>query len=89
MLLPAAAAPEPRGRGHGRPYDPVEAKAVVATLFLAATVIGVAVELLPVWPGTSRLAIGVIALCTAVGALTVPRLRQLPYFRAAAMTAGG
>jgi diguanylate cyclase (GGDEF)-like protein len=89
MLLPAAAAPAPRARGNGRRYDPVEAKAVVTTLFVAATGIGAAIQVLPLWPGTSRTAIATITLGTAVAALVVPRLPRLPHAVAASLTAAG
>ncbi len=89
MLLPAAAATGPRREAGGRRYDPVEAKAVLGTLFTASTAIGVALQLLPMWQETSRLAIGVITLGTATAALIVPRLRELPYRAAATITAAG
>jgi diguanylate cyclase (GGDEF)-like protein len=89
MLLPAAATAEPRRRAGVRRYDPVEAKAVVRTLFMASTGIGAAVQVLPVWQDSSRIAIGGITLGTATAALVVPRLRELPYVVATTMTAVG
>ena len=58
MLLPMAAAAEPRRRVSNRRYDPVEAKTVVRTLFMASTGIGAAVQVLPVWQDSVRFAIG-------------------------------
>jgi diguanylate cyclase (GGDEF)-like protein len=89
MLLPAADATQPRRRAGGRRYDPVEAKAVVRTLFMASTAIGAALQVLPMWQDTSRIAIGVITLGTATAALVVPRLRELPYPAATTITACG
>lgn len=89
MLLPAAAPAEPRRRSGSRRYDPVEAKAVVRTLFMASTGIGAAVQVLPVWQDSIRIAIGGITLGTATAALVVPRLRELPYAAATGMTAVG
>jgi diguanylate cyclase (GGDEF)-like protein len=89
MLLPAAATAEPRRRAGVRRYDPVEAKTVVRTLFMASTGIGAAVQVLPVWQDSSRIAIGGITLGTATAALVVPRLRELPYPVATTMTAVG
>src|SRR5919199_5050323 len=89
MLLPAAATAEPRRRAGVRGYDPVEAKAVVRTLFMASTGIGAAVQVLPVWQDSSRIAISGITLGTATAALVVPRLRELPYAVATTMTAVG
>jgi diguanylate cyclase (GGDEF)-like protein len=89
MLLPAAATAEPRPGAGVRRYDPVEAKAVVRTLFMASTGIGAALQVLPVWQDSIRIAIGVITLGTATAALVVPRMRELPYPVAAMMTAVG
>jgi diguanylate cyclase (GGDEF)-like protein len=78
-----------RPRVSGRRYDPVEAKTVVTTLFVAAGVIGLAVQLFPLWRGADR---GVLALVTAgplIGALVVPRLPRLPYPAAATITGAG
>jgi diguanylate cyclase (GGDEF)-like protein len=87
MLLPAAAVPQPRSRG--RQYDPVEAKAVVTTLFAAATCIGAALQALPVWEGTSRPVIGVISIATGIGTVVIRRFKTLPYRVAATITASG
>ena len=89
MLLPMAAAAEPRRRARNRRYDPVEAKTVVRTLFMASTGIGAAIQVLPVWQDSVRFAIGGMTLGTATAALVVPRLRELPYAVAAGMTAIG
>src|SRR5690242_18361765 len=89
MLMPAAATVAPRRRAGNRRYDPVEAKAVVRTLFMASTGIGAAVQVLPVWQDSVRFAIGGMTLGTATAALVVPRLRELPYAVAAGMTAIG
>ncbi len=89
MLVPALAAPAQRERARGPRYDPVEAKAVVTTLFVAATAIGGAIQVLPVWQGTSRPVIGLITCGTLTAALLLPRLPALPYPVAAGLTATG
>jgi diguanylate cyclase (GGDEF)-like protein len=86
MLLPAAA-PQPPTRG--RQYDPVEAKAVVTTLLAAATAIGVAVQVLPVWQSLNRPVIGAMTVATFAGTVAVHRLRALPYTTASCITASG
>jgi diguanylate cyclase (GGDEF)-like protein len=86
MLLPAAA---PQPQIHGRQYDPVEAKAVVTTLLAAATAVGVAVQVLPVWQSLNRPVIGAMTVGTLAGTAAVHRLRALPYTAASFITASG
>jgi diguanylate cyclase (GGDEF)-like protein len=78
-----------RPRVSGRRYDPVEAKAVVTTLFVAAGAVGAAVQLLPLWPGADRVPIALVSAGPLIGALVLRRLRSLPYPVAAALTGSG
>jgi Diguanylate cyclase, GGDEF domain len=38
----------------GRRYDPVEAKAIMATLYTAGALLAGAIDVLPTWPGVDR-----------------------------------
>ena len=89
MLVQPAPDRARRPRVSGRRYDPVEAKTVVTTLFAAAGAVGVAVQLLPLWPGADRVTIGLVSAGPLLGALVLPRLRSLPYPVAAILTGAG
>ena len=85
------ASPPPSGDlvATGRRYDPVEARAIMATLYTAGTLLAAAIDVLPTWPGVDRRVVVGLTLVGALAASVTSRLRALPLPFAALLTLCG
>ncbi len=73
----------------GRRYDPVEARAIMATLYTAGALLAGAIDVLPMWPGADRRVVLGLTLVGGLAAFVTSRLRALPLPLAALLTLCG